>query len=283
MIQDLQKIGDDFAEAHAELEYRQYSLPWGEYVKAIEDINTKKYQAVNTTEDISQHFKDMAKAELWAQHTRAKQAFTNYYNYRIKADDDPEMKLDELENIYEEAFKFDKSALASSAFTSMISGYVTDVGQKLFEDDDSEIPWYSRQNTFAQMYEAVDADQSIPAHFKEHVLQSFVSSLLMFAGVDIGDEIREDFVAKYPDNSEVESLNAQYAKWEPLKQGKPALDFTYENVNGEMESLSDYYGNVIYIDVWATWCGPCIGEFPSSKKLKERFVEPMTLCSCMYL
>ena len=95
----------------------------------------------------------------------------------------------------------------------------------------------------------------------------------MFAGVDIGDEIRKDFVFKYPENDEVEALNAQYKKWETLKRGNPALDFTYEDVSGEMVSLSDYYGNVIYIDVWATWCGPCISEFPSSKDLKARLAD----------
>ena len=37
------------------------------------------------------------------------------------------------------------------------------------------------------------------------------------------------------------------------------------------EMLRLYNGKIIYIDFWATWCGPCIGEFPYSEKLKTQF------------
>ena len=38
-----------------------------------------------------------------------------------------------------------------------------------------------------------------------------------------------------------------------------------------MTSLKDLKGKVLYIDVWATWCGPCIKEFPYLKKLIEDY------------
>ena len=47
--------------------------------------------------------------------------------------------------------------------------------------------------------------------------------------------------------------------------------FTLSDVNGKQVSLSDFKGKVIYIDFWATWCGPCLLEIPHSKRLNEAF------------
>ena len=59
---------------------------------------------------------------------------------------------------------------------------------------------------------------------------------------------------------------------ERLKPGNPAPEFTnYENYKGGKNSLSDYRGKYVYIDVWATWCTPCMIQVPYLKKLQKRF------------
>ncbi len=45
----------------------------------------------------------------------------------------------------------------------------------------------------------------------------------------------------------------------------------YENFAGGNTSLSDLKGKYVYMDIWATWCGPCIKEIPALKRVEKQF------------
>ena len=65
---------------------------------------------------------------------------------------------------------------------------------------------------------------------------------------------------------------------EYLKKGLPPKDwrgvaapgFTYKDINGKAMSLSDLKGKYVLIDIWATWCGPCLQEIPHLQALEEK-------------
>ena len=57
-----------------------------------------------------------------------------------------------------------------------------------------------------------------------------------------------------------------------LPKGSPSPVFEdYENYDGSTTSLSDLNGKYTYIDVWATWCGPCKAEIPSLKAIEQEY------------
>ncbi|MEO8934743.1 MAG: TlpA disulfide reductase family protein [Xanthomarina sp.] len=57
-----------------------------------------------------------------------------------------------------------------------------------------------------------------------------------------------------------------------LPEGAPSPTFEdFENIDGTTTSLKDLKGKYIYIDVWATWCGPCLAEVPALKALEKEY------------
>jgi thiol-disulfide isomerase/thioredoxin len=68
-----------------------------------------------------------------------------------------------------------------------------------------------------------------------------------------------------------ESIITRYDKIKNLIKGQPSPTFSYENFKGGETALNDLKGTYVYIDVWATWCGPCIGEIPYLKELEHKY------------
>ena len=93
------------------------------------------------------------------------------------------------------------------------------------------------------------------------------------------------FIRTYPGIMEYKQKYAQYlitdsqkarfneiiAKYDDNSAGHDAIDFKFEDVNGKQIALSDFKGKVVYVDVWATWCGPCNREIPHMIKLEESY------------
>ena len=62
-----------------------------------------------------------------------------------------------------------------------------------------------------------------------------------------------------------------YNKIKSLSKGNPSPSFEYKNYNGKTTSLEDLKGKLVYIDIWATWCGPCKAQIPYLAKLEQKF------------
>jgi cytochrome c biogenesis protein CcmG, thiol:disulfide interchange protein DsbE len=53
--------------------------------------------------------------------------------------------------------------------------------------------------------------------------------------------------------------------------GDIAADFQLDDLYGHPVTLSEMHGKVIFLNIWATWCGPCLEEMPSMETLYEQF------------
>lgn len=75
----------------------------------------------------------------------------------------------------------------------------------------------------------------------------------------------------------IEGMSGQFAQMFAAKTkmkamvGQQSAAFDYENHKGGKTSLADLKGKYVYIDMWATWCGPCKKEIPFLKEVEEKY------------
>lgn len=64
-----------------------------------------------------------------------------------------------------------------------------------------------------------------------------------------------------------------------LGPGVAAPEIEFEDINGNIRHLSDFKGKPLYIDLWASWCGPCCEEIPHLQKLVDSLgADPEIVC-----
>jgi peroxiredoxin len=59
----------------------------------------------------------------------------------------------------------------------------------------------------------------------------------------------------------------------PLDIGSRAPDYTALTLAGDSVRLSSFAGDVVLLNIWATWCPPCVAEMPALQRLHEALGE----------
>jgi peroxiredoxin len=87
---------------------------------------------------------------------------------------------------------------------------------------------------------------------------SLFAILIIFSAISFSSEInREDLFSKV-------GIQA-------IKSGKKAPNFRLEDLKGKKSELKHFIGKVVFLNFWATWCGPCKEEMPSIEALYQKF------------
>ena len=91
-------------------------------------------------------------------------------------------------------------------------------------------------------------------------------------------EIYDDFCTRFPESAYREILDPMideikaYHKASRSNENIVVLD-NYLNINSFEEVLDRFQGKKLYIDIWASWCGPCKDEFKHKEKLMKLLEE----------
>ena len=87
---------------------------------------------------------------------------------------------------------------------------------------------------------------------------------------DQGEQRLAEFLQDNPYPEYTEVVEEVVRKASKLKPGQPAPDFTLDDLQGQSVSLSDFRGQAVFLDFWASWCGPCIEDLPHLAKIKQQ-------------
>lgn len=111
--------------------------------------------------------------------------------------------------------------------------------------------------------------QLLLAH-KAYLTASLAQSVVS----QIEDEsIRDMFTGKYLD--EIVQHQAVIAEKERESRAKENPVLTFTDLKGKSFDLSKFRGKIVYVDFWASWCGPCRMQFPYARKLHESIPEKL--------
>lgn len=128
-----------------------------------------------------------------------------------------------------------------------------------------------------------------------------LDTTILFAEIDHQDQIIIDYINAnkdaYPElknalEDEIDIRNKRNKKFKEAYRkryrmrdlenslvGQPFIEISGVNLKDKNVQLSDFYGQLMVIDFWANWCGPCKAEFPGLHELEKSFENKVTFVS----
>lgn len=92
-------------------------------------------------------------------------------------------------------------------------------------------------------------------------------------GIYIADSGSDENLGAFLDSLQknVQALMIPELKQKMLNRVAPA--FSLKDINGQRVNLSDFTGRIVVLDLWATWCSPCIASFPAMQLMVKKHPE----------
>ena len=123
--------------------------------------------------------------------------------------------------------------------------------------------------TVAQMKYAADRLEN--PEIREIILHHIAAEYVDNFGVKDVAELGNIYNTYVRNPELMSSMVKKYERWDLSLPGKISPSFKAEDIRGKEYTLADFRGKYVYIDMWATWCGPCRQEIPYMKALEKEF------------
>lgn len=214
---------------------------------------------------VSEKFKKYERAKIIYSHSSALLNYPNWHAY-ITGTEKPQTSDTYYDFLYSVP-KEDESLLGLDEYISYLNDYLDYKTDLIYRGDTSlqkvKNAWFNVK------YETAVKEFTHP-DVKECVIYGLLEWEMKYGGLEKENEYAYmAFIQSAKDTARINTLKKLYDAWKKLASGNPAPGFRYESIEGKMVALEDLLGKNVYIDVWATWCRPCLEQIPYLEKLQE--------------
>lgn len=229
-----------------------YSNEEADFLKKIDELKNKALSRLTDAKDLSKEFVALEKESINYEYLANLARYPSYHPYFAKKED-----YKASENLLDALDKVDYDNEADYRNFDSYQQIVSQHYMTEYYEDSLKV-------------ESINTIKGIKSQNIKNALASEIAYDISPSGKHnkkIFTTIKE--IAK--DEKILKNVTEKYNKVQNLVTGKSSPNFDYENNAGGKTSLADLKGKYVYIDVWATWCGPCIGEIPSLKKVEKKY------------